>query len=88
LWGRRATNLPVDRVRINEESGGRAPASVKLTASAITNGELDGDGHPYVGLMVAHDASAVPLWRCSGPLLPDTVFITAGHCTQAPAAHV
>jgi hypothetical protein len=57
-------------------------------ASAIKNGDLDGDGHPYVGLMVAQDAEGNPLWRCSGTLLSDTVFLTAGHCTEPPAAHV
>lgn len=55
---------------------------------AITDGEPDGDGHPFVGLMVAHDSAGNPLWRCSGTLLSDTVFLTAGHCTEAPAAHV
>src|SRR6478735_1792211 len=54
-------------------------------ADAITHGELDGDGHPYVGLMVAKDAGGNPLWRCSGTLLSPTVYLTAGHCTQAPA---
>jgi len=57
-------------------------------AGAITDGELDGDGHPYVGIMVAQDASGNPLWRCSGTLLSPTLFLTAGHCTEAPAAHV
>ena len=55
--------------------------------AAITNGELDGNGHPYVGLMVAQDATGKPLWRCSGTLLSPTIFLTAGHCTEAPAAH-
>jgi len=55
-------------------------------ASAITHGDLDGDGHPYVGLMVAKDADGNPLWRCSGTLISSTVYLTAGHCTQAPAA--
>ena len=36
-------------------------------AFAITNGQPDGDNHPYVGLMVALDKDGVPLWRCSGP---------------------
>jgi hypothetical protein len=55
-------------------------------AIAITDGELDGNGHPYVGLMVADDAAGNPLWRCSGTLISPTVYLTAGHCTSAPAA--
>lgn len=54
--------------------------------SAVTDGELDGDAHPHVGLMVAFDANGTPLWRCSGTLISSTVYLTAGHCTQAPAA--
>src|SRR5829696_6115747 len=54
---------------------------------AVTDGEPDGNGHPFVGLMVAQDADGNPLWRCSGTLLSPTVFLTAGHCTEAPAAH-
>jgi secreted trypsin-like serine protease len=56
--------------------------------AAITDGEPDGNGHPYVGLMVAQDANGNPLWRCSGTLVAPKVFLTAGHCTEAPAAHV
>jgi Trypsin len=55
---------------------------------AITDGELDGNRHPYVGLMVAQAADGTPLWRCSGTLLSSTLFLTAGHCTESPAAHV
>jgi secreted trypsin-like serine protease len=55
---------------------------------AITDGGFDNNNHPYVGLMVAQDATGRPLWRCSGTLLTGTVFLTAGHCTEAPAAHV
>jgi hypothetical protein len=62
--------------------------AVVAPAAAITDGEKDGDGHPYVGLMVAQDADGNPLWRCSGTLLSPTLFLTAGHCTEAPAAHV
>jgi hypothetical protein len=59
-----------------------------VPAGAVTDGELDGEGHPYVGLMVAQDAKGNPLWRCSGTLLSPRLFLTAGHCTEAPAAHV
>jgi hypothetical protein len=54
--------------------------------SAVTDGNPDGEGHPYVGLMVADDANGNPLWRCSGTLISPTIFLTAGHCTEAPAA--
>lgn len=57
-------------------------------AAAITDGELDGNGHPFVGLMVAQDGAGNPLWRCSGTLLSSKLFLTAGHCTESPAAHV
>jgi hypothetical protein len=61
---------------------------VAVTAVAITRGEVDDGRHPFVGLMVAQDAEGIPLWRCSGTLLSETVFLTAGHCTEAPAARV
>ena len=57
------------------------------TAQAVTDGELDGEGHPFVGLMVAQDEDGTPLWRCSGTLISSRLFLTAGHCTEAPAAH-
>lgn len=56
--------------------------------AAVTDGELDGDRHPYVGLMVAQDADGNPLWRCSGTLLSSRIFLTAGHCSESPASHV
>ena len=38
--------------------------------------------------MVAQAADGTPLWRCSGTLIAPTLFLTAGHCTEAPAAHI
>jgi trypsin len=55
-------------------------------SSAITNGEPDGNNHPYVGFMEALDANGVPLQACSGSLVAPTVFLTAGHCVSHPAA--
>ncbi|WP_337870988.1 trypsin-like serine protease [Meiothermus sp.] len=63
-------------------------ASSEGVSSQITYGELDGNRHPYVGLMVAQDANGNPLWRCSGTLMSPTLFLTAGHCTEPPAAKV
>ncbi|HEU0235030.1 MAG TPA: trypsin-like serine protease [Candidatus Limnocylindrales bacterium] len=56
--------------------------------SAITNGDKDEDGHPYVGLMTAIDEDGFALWRCTGTLIAPTLFLTAGHCVEAPAAHI
>lgn len=68
-------------------------AASSIPANAVTDGELDGNAHPYVGLMVAHGVNPNtgafgPLWRCSGTLLSARLFLTAGHCTEAPAEHV
>jgi hypothetical protein len=70
-------------------AAGLALGMVALASPAfgITKGGVpDGDEHPYVGLMLALDANNTPLWRCSGTLVSPTVFVTAGHCTEAPAA--
>jgi hypothetical protein len=56
--------------------------------AAVTDGELDGNRHPFVGLMVALDANGTPLGRCSGSLISPTVYLTAGHCTEPPTARV
>ena len=60
--------------------------SVSISFAITDGGAPDGNSHPYVGLMVAKDGNGTPLWRCSGTLLSPTVFLTAGHCTEAPAA--
>jgi hypothetical protein len=55
-------------------------------ASAITNGQPDGDNHPYVGLLVFDSAPGTPGWRCSGALIAPKVVLTAGHCTDGAVA--
>src|SRR5574341_737593 len=56
-------------------------AVVVAPGAAVQYGQPDGNGHPYVGLVVFYDSNKVPLWRCTGTLLSATVFLTAGHCT-------
>jgi hypothetical protein len=47
-------------------------------ALAITDGEQDGNGHPYVVLLLM-EVGGKPAFRCSGTLLSPTVLLTAGH---------
>ncbi|MGH3079283.1 MAG: trypsin-like serine protease [Gaiellaceae bacterium] len=45
--------------------------------AAITGGQPDGNGHPYVGVLLAPG-----LTFCSGTLISDETILTAGHCTS------
>lgn len=62
--------------------------AVAPPADAITDGTLDGDDHPYVGLMVLKDADGNPVSRCSGALISPTVYVTAAHCVDRDGARV
>jgi Trypsin len=58
-----------------------ATAALSLTAvpaSAITNGELD-TTHDFVGAMTGADPGGTQR-LCSGSLIDEGVFLTAGHC--------
>lgn len=63
-----------------------AAVALTATAGAITYGTPDGDDHPNVGLLIAEiDGGYYAL--CSGTLVSDRVFLTAGHCTDALSAY-
>lgn len=51
-----------------------------LTASAITGGAPDGNGHPNVGMIGFYDATG--RYRCSATLVSPKVIVTAAHCTD------
>ena len=55
--------------------------SVVIAASAITDGELDGEDHPNVVLLLMETEKGF-MYRCSATLLSPTVLLTAGHCTS------
>lgn len=48
--------------------------------SAVTDGELDGDGHPAV-VLILMEVEGAPAYRCSGTLIDPYTVLTAGHCT-------
>jgi len=54
-----------------------------IPAIAVTDGELDGNRHPYVVLLLM-EVNGAPAFRCSGTLLSPTFLLTAGHCAGAP----
>jgi hypothetical protein len=56
--------------------------TVGSPARAITGNWVPDYEHEYVGLVVFYDDEGEFLWRCSGSLLTDTVFLTAGHCAD------
>ncbi len=59
-----------------------------VPVSAVTDGKLDGNSHPYVGLMLFRESDGY-YYTCSGTLLSPTVFLTAGHCTaDAQAVYI
>jgi secreted trypsin-like serine protease len=60
-----------------------AAIALVVPVGAITNGELDGNRHPAVLLLVM-DIDGQPAFRCSGTLLSPTIFLTAGHCAGEP----
>jgi secreted trypsin-like serine protease len=55
--------------------------SLTIPAAAVTDGEVDGNRHPNVVLLIM-DIGGEPAYRCSGTMIAPTVLLTAGHCTS------
>ena len=54
-----------------------------IPAGAVTDGELDGDGHPEV-VLILMEVDGEPAYRCTGTMIAPTYVLTAGHCAGAP----
>lgn len=64
--------------------GVRALLVAPSPVAAITNGSLDGGGHPNVGGLVSPKQFSDDTWTyCSGTLISPTLFLTAAHCAAA-----
>lgn len=58
-----------------------AAAFAASPAQAITNGEPDGNRHPYVGILVDEFPAPGPKQRfCSGTLVAPRIMVSAAHC--------
>jgi secreted trypsin-like serine protease len=66
-----------------------AVLALAAPASAITNGDVDGNGHPNVGGLVAAQAYSDGTWiYCTGTLIAPRVFLTAAHCGEGDRVRV
>jgi hypothetical protein len=54
-----------------------------VPAGAVTGNYVADNVHSYVGLIAFYDKDDVFTHRCSGSLITPSVFLTAGHCTDA-----
>ena len=69
-------------MRIKVMAGVAIAAALTTVAPVltITNGQPDGNRHPYVGLAIQFIPNTNLIAVCSGSALSDTRFLTAAHC--------
>ena len=62
-----------------------AVLAMSLQPADAVNGDLDGNAHPNVGVMLVQDANGEILEFCGGVLISPTVFLTNHNCPGAVA---
>lgn len=70
------------RIRILVTLAVAAFLAVVAPAMGVTNGQPDGNRHPYVGVMIQFIPNTNFITVCSGAALSPTVFLTAAHCAD------
>ena len=69
------------KIRLAAMCAVTATTLLMAPAAAITNGAVDGNGHPNVGGLVNDTQYSDGTWLyCSGTLISPTIFLTAAHC--------
>src|SRR3989304_297322 len=79
----RREEAPMRRVLVLAAAS--AALTVAVPAVAITEAELDGNGHASVGALIGHPPGGGLDIACSGFLVRPRVLVTAGHCTYGLA---
>jgi hypothetical protein len=55
-------------------------AAAVAPVMTVTNGQPDGNRHPYVGVAIQFIPDTTNIFACSGSALSATKFLTAAHC--------
>ena len=70
------------RIKVIASLAVAAFLAVVAPALGVTNGQPDGNRHPYVGVMIQFIPGTNFITVCSGSALSPTVFLTAAHCAD------
>jgi secreted trypsin-like serine protease len=76
--------LAIGALLLGCDNASTAPLQrIASSPASITDGAIDGNGHPAVVLIIM-DVAGSPAYRCSGTLIAPKLVVTAGHCAGEP----